>query len=237
MDLIVMCGNQPRHLYFALKLVESFPNSAIIIEEAWERKKMSPLMEKYFANFKVCENTFFQDYVTERKKLLKKKVIARVEQGKINDPILLKRFNPKFIAVYGTSIISNEIIKMFPNRILNLHAGLSPYYRGSGTNVWPILNDELDKVGMTVHYLSEGIDDGKVISQDKPVFNIGDTVHIIGCKCNISGTNLMIDTIENFLGNRLVPGWAIDKSLGKLYLKKDFTDEHVKKLSNWRYGE
>ena len=36
--------------------------------------------------------------------------------------------------VYGTTIIKGDLIRIFEKRIINLHLGLSPYYRGAGTN-------------------------------------------------------------------------------------------------------
>ena len=54
---------------------------------------------------------------------------------------LVKKINPDLILVYGTSIIKGAIIEQFRNKILNVHLGLSPYYRGSGTNYFPFFNN------------------------------------------------------------------------------------------------
>ena len=43
----------------------------------------------------------------------------------------LNKIKPDLILIYGTSIIRGEIINIYRNRILNLHLGLTPYYRGS----------------------------------------------------------------------------------------------------------
>ena len=53
---------------------------------------------------------------------------------------------------------------MFSRKFLNVHLGLSPYYRGSGTNVWPLINTEPDMVGATL-CIDAGIDNGEIIHQ------------------------------------------------------------------------
>ena len=40
-----------------------------------------------------------------------------------------KKINPDIIVVMGTSLIKEEIIKIPQLGILNMHTGLSPYYR------------------------------------------------------------------------------------------------------------
>ena len=45
--------------------------------------------------------------------------------------------------------------------------GLSSYYKGSGTNVYALANKEYEKVGATIHTLSEKIDGGKILKEIK----------------------------------------------------------------------
>ena len=66
---------------------------------------------------------------------------------------------------------------MIRNKILNLHLGLSPYYRGAGTNYFPFVNNEPEYVGSTFMYLDEGIDTGEIIHQIRPLINITDSFH------------------------------------------------------------
>ena len=86
------------------------------------------------------------------------------------------------ICVYGSSIIRGEIIKDFHNRILNLHLGLSPYYRGAGTNYFPFVNEEPQYAGFSIIYLDEGIDTGKVIHQGRPKIYVHDSFQQLSCR-------------------------------------------------------
>lgn len=233
MDLLIMTGSKLRHLYFASAMLKQFQGARVLIEEFFEETgknyvpEETPLMKEHFKEFALTEWGYFFDIVQEQRALLEENVIKRIKPGTINDADnveLIRKLNPRVIAVHSTSIIRQELIQAFPRRIINLHAGLSPYYRGAGTNLFPFYNEELEFVGMTVHYLDEGIDSGDIILQGRPEFEEGDNTHTIGCKDVILGTELMVRVIRKFLGGKLPPSRSQDLSKGRLYLKKHFND-------------
>ncbi|MBN1941097.1 MAG: hypothetical protein JW772_02855 [Candidatus Diapherotrites archaeon] len=235
-DLIVACGDKPRHMYFAARLAEAFPDCGIITEsfgtemEKNRIKEPSKKIREHFAEFSRTEKKFFAGYLDEKKDLIEKHILAKIKGGEINSSEtleLLKKENPKFITTYSTAIIKPRMISAFPKRWINLHAGLSPYYRGSGTNLYPILNKEPEYIGMTVHYLDAGIDTGEIILQGRPEFSEKDNSHTIGCKTTVVGADLMIRVIKRMLAEGTCPSVKQDKSRGKLYLKKDFSEEAV----------
>lgn len=234
-----MCGSKPRHLYFAIKILQAIPQSLVLIEAHYQTtaknyvKTISPLMARHFQEFAAAEKKYFQAFVKKHRQLLKSRLFAKIKPGAINDPLVvarIKALNPQLIAVHSTSLIKAELIEAFPQRIINLHAGLSPYYRGSGTNVWPFYNQELQYVGMTVHYLDIGIDSGAIILQGRPKFSPADNTHTIGCKNIILGTELMIKVLQDYLRFGPPPGIPQEKVKGKLYLKKDFNDQVILKI-------
>ncbi|WP_280629330.1 ankyrin repeat domain-containing protein [Arsenophonus nasoniae] len=56
-----------------------------------------------------------------------------------------------------------KIEKFKTKRLFNIHFSLLPKYKGMFTSVWPILNN--DNSGVTLHYIDNGIDTGKIIDQ------------------------------------------------------------------------
>ncbi len=72
------------------------------------------------------------------------------------------------LASYGT-IISNEVIKLFPLGILNIHPSLLPKYRGPSPVQTAILNGD-EKTGVTIIRLDTGIDHGPILLQvEEPI--------------------------------------------------------------------
>src|SRR5690606_10372264 len=78
------------------------------------------------------------------------------------------------------SLIREPLLSAFQGRFLNVHLGLSPYYRGSGTNFWPLVNGEPEFVGATFMHIDAGVDTGEVIHQIRARIFPGDTPHQIG---------------------------------------------------------
>ncbi len=162
-----------------------------------------------------------------------------IEKGDINEDKYIEEIislNPDLIIAYGCSLIKPPLIKYFSNRFLNVHLGLSPYYRGSGTNFFPLVNNEPEYVGATFMYIDEGIDTGDIIHQIRARVFRQDTPHQIGNRLISDIAIEYINIINNFnvLENIVQPK---DKKNGKYYKQKDFTPETVVKVySNFNNG-
>ena len=72
-------------------------------------------------------------------------------------------------------IVSPKFIEAFPNKVINIHPSLLPKYKGLNAVKQAI--DAGDKVtGCTVHYVTEELDSGAIICQEKVKIHPGDTV-------------------------------------------------------------
>ena len=139
------------------------------------------------------------------------------------------------ILVYGSSIIKGKIINLFQHRILNVHLGLSPYYRGAGTNFFPFVNSEPEYCGATFMYLDQGIDTGEIIHQLRPSILEFDSFHQFSNRFLLEVFNTYVKLVENF--NQIKPkkqlNFSQTKNLTKrVYKKIDFTDSSLEKLYN-----
>jgi folate-dependent phosphoribosylglycinamide formyltransferase PurN len=76
---------------------------------------------------------------------------------------LLQKLKPRLLVVWGTAVIEPRIFKI-AKRAINLHLGLGEYYRGAVANHFAVLNDELDKLGATIHYINEKVDTGDMLA-------------------------------------------------------------------------
>ena len=110
---------------------------------------------------------------------------------------------------------------------MNVHLGISPYYKGSGTNIFPIINKEFDLIGATFMHIDEGIDTGKIIHQFRSKIFFGDSPHTIGNRVIKKMTNVFADLIVNYA--RLQNKRQI-KVKGHIYYIKDFNSKACDKL-------
>jgi folate-dependent phosphoribosylglycinamide formyltransferase PurN len=141
---------------------------------------------------------------------------------------LMAAGRPDVVLVFGTGILKEPLLSAFEGRIINIHLGLSPYYRGAGTNFWPLVNREPEYVGATIHYLDAGIDTGPILSHARPVIERGDGPHDIGNKTIVSAAQALLRAAAAHVSGtaRPVPQW----SGGRLYQRKDFGAEAVRTL-------
>lgn len=118
---------------------------------------------------------------------------------------LIKKINPEAIVVAGTSIIKSNILRS-SKIFVNIHCGITPKYRGVHGGFWAIYNKDFDNIGVTVHLVDKGVDEGRILYQDRvkidPKF---DTFQTISAKQYLKGVDLMIRAVNDILNNNLRP--------------------------------
>ena len=100
---------------------------------------------------------------------IKKKIISfktnRIAEKK--SLMVLNKRNIEFICLAGfMKILSNNFIKRFKGKILNIHPSLLPKYKGLNTHE-RALNNKEKYSGCTVHFVNSRLDSGKIILQKK----------------------------------------------------------------------
>jgi methionyl-tRNA formyltransferase len=68
------------------------------------------------------------------------------------------------VSVSYDQIVRRPLLTAAPLGFVNFHAGRLPRYRGKNVVNWALVNGETD-IGMTGHYMDEGIDTGDIILQ------------------------------------------------------------------------
>ena len=94
---------------------------------------------------------------------------AELESGRMT-PDFLRSTNPDLVISYNyIYMISGECIEAVSGNIINMHISLLPWNRGFSPNIWSFIDDT--PKGVTIHMLSEGLDEGDILFQDKVVFD------------------------------------------------------------------
>jgi folate-dependent phosphoribosylglycinamide formyltransferase PurN len=75
---------------------------------------------------------------------------------------------PDYLLLLGAPVIKPELFRLARHGTLNWHHGLSPHYRGSDCPLWAMANNEFDRIGFTIHQVSEVVDGGGILLQ-RPV--------------------------------------------------------------------
>ena len=132
---------------------------------------------------------------------IEKKDLDIFEVDNINSEEVIKFIqnkDPEIILVSGTPLLKKPIIQLAGRKLVNLHPGFAPQYRGRYGAFWPIYNKEPQFVGTTVHFIDNGIDTGAILAQESVDFGVSDTLKTITYKQQKVGVDLIMKCITDF---------------------------------------
>src|SRR5262245_45703891 len=187
------------------------------------------IIERHFADRDASEERYF--FSDTEVRIDRGALHRTVGAGACSDPAevaLMAATRPDVVLVFGTGILRNPLLSEFGGRIINIHLGVSPYYRGAGTNFWPLVNRQPEYVGATIHYLDEGIDTGPILAHARPCIDPADGPHDVGNKTIVAAAQMLLRAAVAHVASttRAVPQWQG----GRLYQRKDFNADAVRAL-------
>ena len=136
-------------------------------------KRNSPISIKLVISNKRNANGL--KYASQKK--IEKKIINFIKPKKSEQKILslLTKRKIKFICLAGfMKILSNNFLKKFDGKVINIHPSLLPKYKGLNTHRRVLENNEKFS-GCTVHYVTAKLDSGNIILQKKVKISKTDT--------------------------------------------------------------
>jgi methionyl-tRNA formyltransferase len=236
MKVILLRADNLRHRALASILQSSGFLSAEVVEAKSKSssESQSELISKHFEAREQSETDFFGFH----SQFASKFPSVLIDNNELNSSQVIefvKRQEFDLAITFGVSILHNDLIQALQDKILGIHLGLSPYYRGSGTNFFPFVNSELGAVGYTLMHLNLGIDKGPIVHQGRAPIVLGDSIHTIG---NRNMVQMFGDILRLIYENvDLKASGNYLTSNGKLYKRKDFTEKSLKQaLDNLASG-
>lgn len=167
MQITLFTSNDLRHNYL-IDMLSSISKKLFVIKEIkLNSKKLelhtNLLYQKYFEDVNQAQTKVFKkDF--QRKNNVKIYEIDHSTINQISKKNFTEFFDSDYYIVFGSSYIKNELLELLiKNKTINIHAGVSPYYRGTDCNFWALYDNNPHLVGATVHYLSKGLDDGPIL--------------------------------------------------------------------------
>ena len=127
--------------------------------------------------------------------------VASVNSDEVID--LISKESPDVIVINGTSIISKKVLSTFTCPVINMHAGITPMYRGVYGGYWSLVNKDVANCGVTVHLVDAGIDTGKVLYQTRIEISSKDNFVVYSVKQMIAGLPYLVKAVEDALSNNL----------------------------------
>ena len=242
MRIAVLTSVETRHRYFAKRLCTDLNVVAIVYEQTGYTPaavsaddltaEEAKIVSCHFAERARQEDIFFgakSCFVIDGEAC----EVRHIEPGELNTEAtlaFLESAGVDTVAVFGTNLIKPPLLNHWPGRMINMHLGLSPYYRGTATNFYPLLNEEPQYVGATIHLLDASVDGGPILKHARPTITTDDMPHTIGCKAVKAGIDKLIGVLRDLDRGRVrpVPQWEVPNA--RLYLRKDYHPRQVVEL-------
>lgn len=239
--VIIITGNHLRH-DFIRKAIALFDDITVLRSYCETKAEILPQAEdtalsKYHLDMRLLsEKDFFQAFVTLAPDHSNP---VFIESGEINQPHIIQEIislKPDVLIAYGCSLVKGELLELFKGRFFNVHLGLSPYYRGTATNFWPLVNGEPEFVGATFMHIDQGIDTGEIVHQIRADIYPEDSPHQIG---NRLITQIPAVYRKIIFGHETIKQQAQMPLIGegRYYRRKDFSEEATRILyENFKDG-
>ena len=100
---------------------------------------------------------------------------------------LIKNLNIDLIVLAGFLwLVPQNLLKSFPNKIINIHPALLPKYGGKGMYGdrvhLAVLESKESESGITIHFVNSEFDEGEIIHQSKFKIEKGDDLKMVKFK-------------------------------------------------------
>lgn len=236
MRLVIVSGSHPRHLYVAKQIMETGLVAGMVL---MKREKMvdeipeylsGHLRELYDYHFKLraeMENKYFG---TIDQSIFSKDIpVLEIERTELNEKKVenfIRSVGADCLFSYGPDLFKENILETVDYFAMNLHGGLSPWYKGAATMFWPFYFLEPNYVGTTLHYITMKIDAGDIVHQTVPRLEYGDGMHEVACKAMIEAADETREVMLKINKNGK-PNGIKQRKTGKLFLEREWRPEHL----------
>lgn len=218
MKIILLTQEDPFYLPESTKeFIEMIKNSSnhslvlTIVSDASPFGKRESFLKKVNKTFSVFGLRFFIYYSIKyiyRKVIIGKSVSKEVTRQGI--PLLMlknsinssenvekiRKLEPDVIIIIaGNQIIKKDILDVPKFGVFNAHSSLLPNYKGLMPTFWVLKNNE-KKTGVTVYKLTEGIDDGPILSSKEINISEGTTQSSLIKECKKLANTLLFESLE-----------------------------------------
>lgn len=171
MKITLFTANNLRHNYL-INLLSTISDELFVVQECSTifqgivpgHYPASDNMKKYFSRVNKAQSKFFEDPYIKANKKIRLMPILLGDLNKLS-PVRLSDFlNSDIYIVFGSSFIKGELAEfLISKKAINIHMGISPFYRGCDCNFWALFDGNPHLVGATIHMLSKGLDSGPIL--------------------------------------------------------------------------
>lgn len=237
MKILILSGTHPRHLFVHQQVLAGATACAAIVMQRESTMPEPPGglpardRENFVLHFRErndCETRGFGELRPET--VFADCATHFCSPATLNSPAtaqFAKAFGADIAFIFGTDLVKDPLLSALPADRINLHLGLSPWYRGSATLFWPFYFLQPQLAGVTFHQIVPAADAGAILHQSVPELRLGDGIHDVAVRAVTKAGG----ELRNLLAaRRRDGGWRYhgQKTPGRLFRASDFEPAHLR---------
>lgn len=168
MKITIFTGNSNRHK-FLIKVLKKY--ELFIIQEEKEfsylnsnKNKKNLIETNYFRKVKKAEQLIFGRLSLNKNNFKQRMKLRYKELSNLKLKSVKNFLKSDLYIVFGSSIIRGDLLNfLIKKKCINIHMGVSPFYRGTNCNFWATYDKNFHLIGSTIHYLHKNIDQGPIL--------------------------------------------------------------------------
>jgi folate-dependent phosphoribosylglycinamide formyltransferase PurN len=235
MRLVIITGSHRRHLWFTSGLAERFEVAGVV---AMPREGIVPQAPSgtsrhdranFDRHFRLRDEVEEEVFGDERATFDSLPTLAIPREGlnAVQVAGFVRDTAADACVVFGADIITEPLIGALPPLSLNVHLGLSPWYRGTATLFWPFYNLEPHWAGATLHHITAQVDAGPIVHSCAPELHSDDGIHDVAARTVVVARDGVIKCLERAQAGGSLVGHH-QRTAGRLYLTRHFRPEHLR---------
>ena len=174
-DILFVTGNEPIHNFFVEKVIEELAVKHFDVVKYYSGISNFDYFSKIYdyEQMNVSERAYFSDFLKRRTEIISRKDICfRYDNEAIFNSIahfneyldkIIGQTHYKVILSFACPVITSDSFFQEDMQTVNIHMGLSKYYRGGDSNIFALDKQEYDRVGLTAHKLAKYVDSGHIL--------------------------------------------------------------------------
>lgn len=231
MKITVFTSNHPRHLSFIKKLNTISDELNVIIESKtyFSENFIIKDAKEYFFKMKNSETKIFGN-IEPLKNNGKTIFLNMGDLSKLNLNIIDFALNSDIYIVFGCGYIKGDLCDyLIQKKAVNIHMGVSPFFRGAACNFWALYDNFPEYVGATIHYISKGLDSGPVIFHSVIEGKVSNLFDYGMLAVEGAQNNLIKEIVSNNIFKLKTKKYDKHKEI-RYSRKKDFSEEIITKF-------
>ncbi len=179
MKTLFLTGNESCHNFLIYQIISGLNVKEFAIvkyfsglsdmeffSEIYKKEEMSQEEEEYLKKYILSRNRGLKEF--ESIPYENEFICSSSQEFNAKVASLLETESFEYIFSYGAPIIKSQLAFSDAVKSVNLHFGLSRFYRGAETNIYALSRKEFEKVGLTAHKLEKKVDSGRILFEIMP---------------------------------------------------------------------